>query len=42
MIFTTKRMWVEDMTASYFLSLAHSMPRRLQAVIANKGQMTDY
>jgi hypothetical protein len=42
LIFAIKRMWVEDMPASYFLNLAHSMPRRLKAVIANKGQMIKY
>jgi transposase len=42
LIHAIKKMWVEDMPSSYFLNLAHSMPRRLKAVIDNKGQMTKY
>jgi hypothetical protein len=35
-------MWVADLLQQYFENLAHSMPRRLKAVLENKGQMTKY
>jgi transposase len=37
-----KLMWVTDLPQQYFVNLAHSMPRRLRAVLDNKGQMTKY
>ncbi len=37
-----KRMWVVDLPQQYFVNLAHSMPRKLKAVLENKGQMTKY
>jgi hypothetical protein len=37
-----KLMWVRDMGISYFLKLADSMPRRLQMVVDQKGEMTKY
>jgi hypothetical protein len=37
-----KLMWVRDLPLEYFQSLSSSMPRRIKAVIAAKGQMTKY
>jgi hypothetical protein len=42
LITAIKTMWVTDMPHSYFLSLAHSMPKRIRDVLANQGQMTKY
>jgi transposase len=42
LITAIKTMWVTDMPHSYFLSLAHSMPKRIREVLANQGQMTKY
>ena len=36
-----KRLWI-NMDASYFAKLAESMPKRLQMVIKNKGNMSKY
>jgi hypothetical protein len=37
-----KKMWLKDMTRDYFKELSASMPRRLQMVIDQKGEMTKY
>jgi hypothetical protein len=37
-----KMMWVKDLPVSLFKKLAHSMPRRIQLCLENKGQMTKY
>jgi hypothetical protein len=37
-----KRMWELDMGLSYFRKLSDSMPKRLQLVIDQKGEMTKY
>jgi hypothetical protein len=37
-----KMMWVQDMSLDYFQNLANSMPRRLQMVIDQKGEITKY
>jgi hypothetical protein len=37
-----KLMWVRELPLEYFQKLARSMPRRLKAVLAAKGQMTKY
>jgi transposase len=37
-----KKMWVRDMTRDYFKELSASMPRTLQMVIDQKGEMTKY
>jgi hypothetical protein len=37
-----KRMWELDIWLSYFRKLSDSMPRRLQLVIDQKGEMTKY
>lgn len=37
-----KKMWVKDMSLDYFKGLSASMPRRLQMVIEQKGEMTKY
>jgi transposase len=42
LITAIKTMWVTDMPHSYFLSLAHSMPKRIREVLANQGQMSKY
>jgi hypothetical protein len=39
LITAIKMMWVTDMLHSYFLSLAHSMPKRIRDVLGNQGQM---
>jgi transposase len=37
-----KKMWLKDMTRDYFKELSASMPRRLQMMIDQKGEMTKY
>jgi hypothetical protein len=37
-----KMMWVQDMSLDYFQNLANSMPRMLQMVIDQKGEITKY
>lgn len=37
-----KMMWVRELPLDYFQKLASSMPRRIKAVMAAKGQMTKY
>lgn len=37
-----RKFWFEDMDAQYFKDLAHSMPRRLKAVLKNNGEMSKY
>lgn len=37
-----KKMWVRDLSLDYWKKLSDSMPRRLQLVIASKGDMTKY
>ena len=37
-----KLMWVTEMDINYFKKLAESMPKRLQLVLENKGEMTKY
>ncbi len=41
LIAAIKRMWVRDMPKEYFQKLSASMPRRLQMVIDQKGEMTE-
>ena len=37
-----KKVWVRDMTEEYCMKLARSMPPRIKAVLASKGQHTKY
>jgi predicted N-acyltransferase len=37
-----KMMWVKELPLAFFQKLARSMPRRIKAVMATKGQMTKY
>ena len=37
-----KKVWCLEMTPGYFRNLSDSMPKRLQLVIKNKGNMTKY
>jgi hypothetical protein len=37
-----KKMWVCDMSLDYFEELLTSLPRRMQMVIDQKGEMTKY
>ena len=37
-----KKKWVTDVSADYCQTLVQSMPRRLEAVIKNKGGITKY
>jgi hypothetical protein len=37
-----KMMWVKDLPLSMFKKLVHSMPKRIQLCLENKGQMTKY
>ena len=37
-----KKKWVTDVNADYCQTLVQSMPRRLEAVIKNKGGITKY
>ena len=37
-----KKVWCQEMTAEYFRNLSDFMPKHLQMVIKNKGNMTKY
>ena len=37
-----KKVWCQEMTTEYFRNLSDSMPKPLQMVIKNKGNMTKY
>ncbi len=36
------KMWKQDISRDYLASLSNSMPRRIEAVIKNHGDMTNY
>ena len=37
-----KKVWCQEMSSEYFENLSDSMPKRLQMVIKNKGNIYDY
>ena len=37
-----KKVWSQEMSTEYFKNLSDSMPKRLQMIIKNKGNMTKY
>ncbi len=36
------KMWTKDISRDYLASLSNSMPKRMEAVIKNNGDMTKY
>ena len=37
-----EKVWCQEMTTEYFRNLSDSMPKHLQMVIKNKGNITKY